>query len=77
MRYPGHLGSHGIDYGVRESDVKRIYQGVPEASALMDKYGIGYVIVSPEERSLNVNEQFFSRFPVAAESGAYRVYRIR
>jgi hypothetical protein len=77
MRYPGHLGSHGIDYGERESDVKRIYQGVPEAPALMDKYGIRYVIVSPEERSLNVNEQFFSRFPVAAESGAYRVYRIR
>ena len=77
MRYPGHLGSHGIDYGDRESDVKRIYQGAPDAVALMDKYGIQYVIVSPEERALSVNEQFFNRFPVAAESGPYRVYKVR
>ena len=77
MRYPGHLGSHGINYGERESDVKRIYQGGPDAVALMEKHGIQYVVVSPEERSLNANQQFFSRFPIAAESGQYRVYKIR
>jgi hypothetical protein len=33
--------------------------------------------VSPEERSAGgVNEQFFNRYQVAAESGQYRVYRI-
>ena len=78
MRYPGHLGSHGIDYGTREADVKRIYQGSPDAAALMEKYGIQYVVVSPEERNAGgVNEQFFSRFPVAAESGQYRVYKVK
>ena len=78
MRYPGHLASHGIDYGERESDVKRMYQGGDAAIKLMEKYGIGYVLISPEERNLgNVNEQYFGRFPVAAESGQYRVYKIK
>jgi hypothetical protein len=78
MRYPGHLSSHGIDYGERESDVKRIYQGDPAATQLLDKYGIAYVLVSPEERNLGpVNDQFFSRFPVVVESGQYRLYKIK
>jgi len=78
MRYPGHLGSHGIDYGERESDVKRIYQGAADATGLMEKYGVNYVIVSPEERNLgSINEQFFSRYPIMAESGQYKVYKIK
>ncbi|HKP68606.1 MAG TPA: hypothetical protein VJV05_04940, partial [Pyrinomonadaceae bacterium] len=78
MRYPGHLGSHGIDYAQRESDVKQMYDGGPGAIALMEMYGIQYVLVSPEERSKGgVNEQFFSRYPIAAESGEYRVYKIK
>jgi len=78
MRYTGHLASHGIDYGQRESDVKKIYQGGTDASGLLAKYGIEYVVVSPEERNLGaVNEQFFSRFPIAAESGQYRVYKVK
>jgi hypothetical protein len=78
MRYPGHLSSHGIDYATRESEVKAMYQGGDAAMRLMDKYAIDYVLISPEERTLgNVNEQFFSRFPVAAESGQFRVYKIR
>jgi hypothetical protein len=78
MRYPGHLSSHGIDYGEREADVKRIYQGGPDAPALLEKHGIEYVLISPEEKALGgVNEQFFSRFPVTAESGQYKVFRIK
>ncbi len=78
MRYPGHLASHGINYGIRESDVKRMYQGGDVATQLMERYAIDYVMISPEERNLGtVNEQFFSRFPVAAESGQYRVYKIK
>jgi hypothetical protein len=78
MRYPGHLSSHGIDYAERESDVKRIDQGGDAAIRLMEKYGIDYVLVSPEERNIaSVNEQFFARYPIAAESGQYKVYKIR
>ena len=78
MRYPGHLSSHGINYGERESDVKRMYQGGDAAIKLMEKYGIDYVLISPEERSSGgANEQFFARYPVAAESGQYRLYKIK
>ena len=78
MRYPGHLSSHGIDYGVRERDVKTMYAGGPQAEQLMNQYGIDYVLISPEERgSVAPNAAFFSRYPVAAEVGQYKVYKIR
>jgi uncharacterized membrane protein len=78
MRYPGHLASHGIDYGQRESDVKMIYAGGPQAEELMKKYGIDYVLISPEERSsLRPNEMYFNRFPVLAEAGQYKIYKVR
>jgi uncharacterized membrane protein len=78
MRYPGHLSSHGIDYQQREDDVKQIYQGGPMADSLLDKYGIKYVLVSPEElNTLNANMAYFSRFPVVAEAGQAKVFKVR
>jgi len=77
MRYPGHLSSHGIDYREREEDVKRMYRGGPDALGLLEKYGIEYVMVSPEEREMNPNAAFFARFPVVAQSGEYRVHKIK
>ena len=78
MRYPGHLSSHGIDYQQREQDVKQIYRGGPAALGLMEKYGIEYVLVSPEEKNgLAPNEAFFFQFPVVAEVGQYKVYDVR
>lgn len=78
MRYTGHLSSHGIDYAKRESDVREIYRGGPAAEDLLRTYGVNYVLVSPEERGpLQANEQFFAKFPIIAEAGAYRVYRIQ
>ncbi len=78
MRYTGHLGSHGIDFGEREKDLKQIYRGGPQAVALMEKYGVDYVLISPEERNtLTPNESFFSRYPVLAEFGQYKVFDVR
>ena len=78
MRYSGHLGSHGIDYRQREADVKSIYAGDRDADSLLQQYGVDYVLVSPEEKAMMpVNEGFFSKFPVVAESGDYRVYKVR
>ena len=78
MRYSGHLSSYGIDYEPREREVKRIYEGRALADSLLRKNGIEYVIVSPEEKSnLNIDESYFEKFPVVAESGAYRVYRVK
>jgi hypothetical protein len=78
MRYSGHLSSYGIDYGPRENDVKQIYSGGGVADILLKKYDIEYVLVSPEERNvLKANEEFFKKYPVAAEAGQYRVYKVK
>jgi len=78
MRYIGHLSSHGIDYGPREDEVKRIYEGGGVADIYLKKAEIDYVMISPEERnSLSANEEFFKKYPVVAEAGQYRVYKIK
>ena len=78
MRYPGHLDSHGIDYKERGNDVKQMYRGGLAARHLFEKYGIDYALVSPEERrSLSPNESFFASFPIVAESGEYKVYKVK
>jgi hypothetical protein len=78
MRSTGHLMSHGIDYSPREEDVKRIYQGGGVADILLRKYDVDYVIVSPiEHGKVTVNEAFFAKYPVFAEAGQYRVYKIK
>lgn len=78
MRYPGHLGSYGIDYGPREADVKRIYAGGPQADTLLQKYNIEYVLISPYERNdMKANEEFFKKFPIVAESGQFKVYKVK
>ena len=78
LRYVGHLSSHGIDYGERESDLERIYAGDATADIFLQKHGIDYVIITPEERTtLSVNEEFFQKFPVIAEAGSYRVYKVK
>ena len=78
MRYPGHLGSYGIDYGPREQDVRSIYAGSPTADALLAKYNIEYVLISPYERNdMKANEAFFKKFPIVAESGQFKVYKVK
>jgi hypothetical protein len=77
MGYPGHIWTHGIDYGPRESDIKKIYSGSPEALGLLTKYGVNYVLVDPQEHSvMPVNDEFFSRFPEVANTGEYHLYKV-
>src|SRR5207244_1441627 len=81
MRYSGHLSSHGIDYGPREDDVQHIYQGGGVADILLRKYDVEYVLISPDERNVKIvpqlNEEFFRKYPVIAEAGQYRVYKVK
>lgn len=78
MRYSGHLASHGIDYYPRETEVKAIYSGSATADTLLAKYNVDYVIMTPEERNqLKANEEFFKKFPVVAEAGQYKVYKVK
>ena len=83
MRYTGHLSSYGIDFEPRENEVRRMYEGSALAADLLRRNNIEYVLISPEERdyfksnNLKLNEEYFRRFPVVAEVGQYRVYKIK
>jgi len=78
MRYSGHLSSYGIDYVPRESEVQRIYEGTALADRLLQKNNIEYVIISPEETgNVTVREEFFYKYPIFAEVGAYKIFKIK
>ena len=77
MGYPGHIWTHGIDSGPRETDIKKIYHGSPDARALLEKYRVDYVVVDPQERSvMPVNDAFFKQFPEVATVGEYHLYKV-
>ena len=78
MGYPGHIWTHGLEFVQRESEIKRIYLGSPDAEQLIRNYGIEYAVVGPQEKIVTrVNDQFFSRFQKVGEVGEYRLYKIR
>lgn len=83
LGYPGHVWSHGIDYGPREAVLKRIYMGAADAPALIERAGIEYVVVGPLEREemrkygLMLNESFFARYREVGEAGGYRLYKTK
>lgn len=79
MGYPGHIWTHGIDFGQRETDIKKIYSGSPDAESLLDKYGVDYVVIDPQEISVmgTVNTAFFSRYPEVIKIGEYHLYKIK
>jgi len=77
MGYPGHIWTHGIDSGAREAEIRRIYAGAPDAVNLLAKYGVDYVVVDPQERSVTpVNDAFFTRYPEVLRVGEYHLYKI-
>lgn len=78
MRYSGHLNSHGINYVERESDVKQIYQSAAVSESLLKKYNVDYVLVSPDElTTMNVNQANFAKYPVVAEAGQFKLYKVK
>jgi hypothetical protein len=77
MGYPGHIWTHGLEYAGRESEIRRVYAGAPDAGAILRRYGVAYAVVSPLERNImNVNDRFFSEFEIVGEAGGYRLYKI-
>lgn len=78
MGYPGHIWTHGIDFGPRETDIKKIYSGSPDAASLLSKYGVDYVVIDPQEHSvMTVNTDYFSRYPEVVKIGEYHLYKIK
>ncbi len=77
MGYPGHIWTHGLEYGPREQEIKQIYAGSGDAAALLAKYGVDYVVIGPHEFSTeNPNVEFFSAYPEVANVGDYHLYKI-
>jgi hypothetical protein len=78
MGYPGHIWTHGLEFVQRETEIKRIYLGTPDADQLMRKHGVEYAVIGPLERAVvRVNEEFFSRFEKVGQVGEYSLYKIR
>ena len=84
MGNTNHLFSHGLDYSSRATDVEHMLAGGPDAHALMKRYRVEYVVIEPVDiaalpfnnRSFTINKEFFERYPIIAELGAYRLYEI-
>jgi len=77
MGYPGHIWTHGLEYGPREQEIKQIYAGSSNAAALLAKYGVDYVVIGPHEFSTEgPNVAFFSAYPEVAKVGDYHLYKI-
>jgi hypothetical protein len=77
LGYPGHIWTHGINYYGRETDVKKIYAGTLDAAALMRNYGVDYVVINPQLKSMMpVNEAFFDHYPLVVNIGEYRLYKV-
>ena len=78
MGYPGHIWTHGLQFMQRESEIKRIYLGTPDAEQLMRRHGVDYAVVGPLERLVvPVNEGFFNRFEKVGQVGEYSLYKIQ
>ena len=76
LGYPGWLFSRGLDYTQREKDVAQMYEGAPDAKALLKKYHVEYVLIGPIERAtLHVNDPFWSRYRKVAGNGSYLLLR--
>jgi hypothetical protein len=77
MGYPGHVWTHGLEFAPRESEIRRIYAGAPDAAAILRKYRVAYIVVGPLERNvLSVNEVYLSNFQLVGEVGGYRLYKV-
>ena len=76
LGYPGHIWSQGLDAGTREADIARIYAGEPEASALLRRYGVDFIVVGPQERrDMRVDGVFLEGVPLVARRGRYELRR--
>lgn len=78
MGYPGHIWTHGLAYGQRETEIRQIYAGAPNAPDLLAKYGVDYVALGPQERTeVKPNEAFFSNYQKVIQTGGYSLYKIK
>lgn len=73
------LWSHGYEFRARESDVRRIYAGTPDAIELLRYYGVDFVYLGDAERSdVKANAAFFeANLPAVYRSQTITIYDAR
>jgi hypothetical protein len=77
LGYPGHIDSQGLDAGTRGGDIERIYAGEKDAEELLRAYGVGFILVGPqEERALAPSREALAGYPLAGTWGPYRLHRV-
>ncbi len=79
LGYTGYIWAHGLEYVDREADIRKIYAGDPDADALIDRYGIDFIVVSPVEEAYmpgDVDAAAFERFRLVGTAGEYRLYEV-
>lgn len=79
MSYTGWLFAFGVNYQERERDVRSIYALAPNTDALLQKYGVDYVVIGPgEEQEFKPNLALFrSRYPCIINTGNYEIFKVR
>lgn len=77
LGYPGHIWTHGLEFVPRQTDIRLIYAGAPNAVELLARHGVEYAVVGPLERNMMpINQQFFERYTKVGEVGGYSLYKI-
>ena len=73
-----YLGPHGIYDEARAADVRTMYENPAASSALYEKYGVDYVVVSSWERGdYHLDENAFDTlFPCIFAEGDIRLYQV-
>ncbi len=78
--YPGWLWTYGLgDFEQKGADQRLILQGAQSTPDLVDKYGIGYVLIGPQELAdpRNANVKYWSQNgTLVYTNGEYSVYKV-
>ncbi len=76
--YPAWLWTYGLgDYVQKSDDDKSILDGLPNATDLVHKYRVDYVMIGPQEIPLGANRSYWdSHGTLVYDDGEYAVYRV-
>jgi hypothetical protein len=75
--YPGHIWSQGLDAGTRVQDLESFYAGSLDPAELQARYGVEYVVISPQTRGATYSgTAIWLDSPPVASRGPYRLVRL-
>jgi hypothetical protein len=76
--FPGWLWTYGLpDYVAKGADLKRILAGDPSAPDLVRKYGVGYVMIGPQEIPRGASRAFWDEHgTLVYDKDGYAVYLV-